>query len=474
MTETKDIKTAFAYHRYSTKNQEDGYSLEVQRNTTKEIASKNNCTIIGIYEDEGISGATIDKRPQMLLLLDDLKRLKPDYIICVDQDRIARGNDFWFIKNQMEKSSTVFITDKEGIIDFTKDHSQDFLSDVIAAAAKYSRAMDTVRIKRTVKMRAQKGFYIGNLRGITGYSYKDGNLAVNEEEAKLVKRIFETYSDGGSMHGIAKQLNKEKIRSKRNGLFTTERIKYLLTNKLYIGFIKHGKVHYPGKHDPIISKDLFDKVQAKLGKIKKYTKRRRARYLLTGILRCSGCGSSMGGNFFRRKNGASRILYKCSAYGLGTCDSPVFVMAGKIEGLVINKVKDKLRELKLSIEKREIIIESDDTRISDSLKLIKKLQDRAEKIQEEYFDGYVERDKYRKQIDEINKQLKELSEQEIEAFNPGLKLLKKIDIDTIFDDAEIEDKREIISLVLKKIDVFRMNGSYDITKRIKWYWNKIK
>ena len=109
---------------------------------------KHECTISAVYEDEGISGATIEKRPQMLALLEDLKNVNPDYVICVDQDRISRGNEFWYIKTLMSKYNVSLITEKEGVINFKEDVSQDFLSDIIAAAAKYERGMIQQRIKR--------------------------------------------------------------------------------------------------------------------------------------------------------------------------------------------------------------------------------------------------------------------------------------------------------------------------------------
>src|SRR4030042_4324023 len=111
------MKTAFSYHRYSSELQKDSYTLETQRAITKKIAEKYEAKIIQIYEDEAISGATIEKRPAMLQLLEDLPKLKPDYLISTDQDRLARGNDFWAIKNILAKTKTSIVTEKEGVID---------------------------------------------------------------------------------------------------------------------------------------------------------------------------------------------------------------------------------------------------------------------------------------------------------------------------------------------------------------------
>ena len=88
------MKTAFSYHRYLDEKQAQGYTLESRRNVTKSLADKYESKIIGIYEDEGISASTIDKRPSMLNMIVDMESLKPNFVIFTDQDRLSRGNDF--------------------------------------------------------------------------------------------------------------------------------------------------------------------------------------------------------------------------------------------------------------------------------------------------------------------------------------------------------------------------------------------
>jgi len=115
--------------------QKDSYTLEAQRSITKKLAEKYNAKIIQVYEDEAISGVTIEKRPAMLQLLEDLPKLKPSYLISTDQDRLIMGNDFWAIKNILAKTKTSIITEKEGIID-QADITKDTLSYIIVVFAR--------------------------------------------------------------------------------------------------------------------------------------------------------------------------------------------------------------------------------------------------------------------------------------------------------------------------------------------------
>lgn len=206
------MKTAFAYHRYSSELQRDSYTLEVQRIITKKLADKFEAKIIQQYEDEAVSGATIDKRQVMLQLLEDLPKLKPNYLIATDQDRISRSNDFWIIKNELAKTKTSIITEKEGLID-QADITKDALSDMMAVFSKLERKLIGRRIKRVFDQRKQKGQYIGGTP--MGYYSKNGHLKINELEAKLVRKIFDMSNSGMGISTILKNLYKSGIKTRR-------------------------------------------------------------------------------------------------------------------------------------------------------------------------------------------------------------------------------------------------------------------
>lgn len=202
------MKIAFAYHRYSSELQRDSYTLETQRNVTKKLADKYSSKIIQVYEDEAISGATIEKRQAMLQLLEDLPKLKPNYLIATDQDRISRSNDFWIIKNELAKTKTSIITEKEGLID-QEDITKDALSDMMAVFAKMERKLIGRRIKRVFDERKRKGQYIGGTP--IGYYSENGHLKINELETKLVRKIFDMAYSGMSISAILKSLYRSGI-----------------------------------------------------------------------------------------------------------------------------------------------------------------------------------------------------------------------------------------------------------------------
>lgn len=468
------MKTAFTYHRYSTDNQKDRYSLKIQRTITKKLAGKYNCKIIQVYEDKGISGATIEKRPDMLQLIEDLKELKPDYVICLDQDRLSRGNDFWYIKSLMAKSNTSLITDKEGVIDFS-DITRDALSDMMGVFAKLERNMIARRIKRAIETRANAGKMLGNLTNIYGYDWKDKNIVINKGEAKVIKEIFDLYLKNNGYKTISLELNRRGIRGKRGGQVTAELIKYFLTNPVYKGYIRYDGTVLKGVHEPIIKEETFDKVQNKLANMKKYHKTKPAKYLLTGFLKCNNCGKNLGGSIKKLESGKRKPIYSCLGYRMGTCEKPTYVNAETIEKMVNERLLEFINSNKEKI-KSKIKALAKDTKENPSTNIEaekKRIELKLAKLLEEYLDGYQDKKTYRKKTLELKDELKELNKKLNKKRNSsGLKMLDGADLESIFGELDIERKRIVLSVFLDRVIIRRVKWPKESLKaRASFVWN---
>jgi site-specific DNA recombinase len=107
-----------------------------------------------------------------------------------------------------------------------------------------------------------------------GYQVLDRKLVVDEEEAKIVRLIFNRYLSAGSMLVLMRELNEQGIITRRRRLswgkimggipFTKGPLAYLLKNRMYLGEINHGPHSYPAEHPAIVDRDLFEAVQARL------------------------------------------------------------------------------------------------------------------------------------------------------------------------------------------------------------------
>ncbi|MFB1050663.1 recombinase family protein [Paraliobacillus sp. JSM ZJ581] len=174
---------------------------------------------------------------------------------------------------------------------------------------------------------------------------KISKLIINEEEAIVVRKIFELYVQGNGYKSIANRLNKEGYKTKKNKAFSINGIKTILCNPLYAGFIRYNvrrdwsekrrnninpnPVIVKGQHEPIISDNIWEQTKSIMkSRTGKPNRIHSGEFPLTGILKCPVCGSGMvlGRTTNRNKDGRKRVLeyYVCGAWknkGAAVCRS---------------------------------------------------------------------------------------------------------------------------------------------------------
>ena len=301
-----------------------------------------------------------------------------------------------------------------------------------------------------------------------GYDYKDGNIVINNREAKIIKLIFDLANNDKSYTHIARHLNDTGYRTKHGVLFTVKKVRTIVKNPLYCGYIRHYDKTHKGIHDPIISEELFNKAQKTISQRIKLSPNRPAKYLLTGFLRCGNCGYSMGGY----KNSKGYWNYRCLGYNNGICKKSVHIQKDKIEKFVIGRICKKLNELDLNKIKQKAVESTNETEtIFDTEREIKKIKRKMDKLLDEYLEGYMTKDKYHGYINKLNRETEELKEKNGVEYDYSI--LENINTPEFFKVIELEDKRKIISLFLNKIIVYKMKKTRKLENRIECYWNEI-
>jgi hypothetical protein len=186
-------------------------------------------------------------------------------------------------------------------------------------------------------------------------------LVVNPEEAELVRHIFTRFLDTGCITKLVEELNAQgsvtKSWTTKQGVIRAGKpwnkgyIYRLLNNPLYLGEVSHKQERYPGEHDAIVSRELWERVHVMLAK--RY-RGRGARLrpqgpaLLRGIIRCAHCDCAMGPVFTRRRGRVYRY-YLCqhaSRNGHRACPTRS-LSAGEIEGVVVEQMRRLLRSPQL-------------------------------------------------------------------------------------------------------------------------------
>ncbi|MFC3085394.1 recombinase family protein [Tabrizicola soli] len=247
------------------------------------------------YDDGGCSGGTMD-RPALRRLLADIEAGRIDIIVVYKIDRLTRSlTDFARMVEIFDRHGVSFVSVTQA---FNTTTSMGRLTlNVLLPFARFEREVTGERIRDKIAASKAKGMWMGGVLPI-GYDrpiHGSRTLVVNETEAALVRRIFASYLDLGSVHALEHQLQREGIVSKRHVSstgretggqpFSRGALFHLLRNRLYLGEIRHGDTYHPGLHPAIVDATLFDAVQHRLdGNARKRKSAREsvARSALTG------------------------------------------------------------------------------------------------------------------------------------------------------------------------------------------------
>jgi len=276
MTIKNNSKTRCAI--YTRKSSEEGLeqefnSLHAQREACEAyIQSQKHqgwITLPQHYDDGGISGATMN-RPALQHLLDDIRSGKVDTIVVYKIDRLTRSlADFAKMVELFDERKITFVSVTQ---QFNTTTSMGRLTlNVLLSFAQFEREVTGERIRDKIAASKKKGMWMGGIVPL-GFDAQNRKLVINEAEAKIVRHIFQRYTELKSVETLKSELQAQGITSKRR-ISKTGRVSggnpilrgvlyLMLQNRIYIGKITHKTEHYPGKHDAIIDRELWDKVQS--------------------------------------------------------------------------------------------------------------------------------------------------------------------------------------------------------------------
>jgi site-specific DNA recombinase len=337
---------------YTRKSSEEGLeqefnSLDAQREACEAyIASQKPegwVLVPDHYDDGGISGATLE-RPSLKRLLADIEERRVDVVVVYKIDRLSRAlMDFSKLVEVFDRNNVTFVSVTQS---FNTTTSMGRLTlNILLSFAQFEREVIGERIRDKFAASRKKGMWMGGFVPL-GYDVKDRKLVVNEAEAETVRKIFERFTRSGSVTDLVRALRTEGVRGKRGRLIDKGYVYQLFRNRVYIGEAVHKGVSYPGEHDAIISKVLWDKVYAVLSK----SPRRRAAgsraqspALLKGLIfGPTGCSMTpthtrKGGRLYRYYVATDVLKHDAKMCTVRR------VPAAEIEGAVVDQVRGLLR-----------------------------------------------------------------------------------------------------------------------------------
>ena len=378
------------YIRLSKEDESEGPSESVtnQKSLLSDFSKKNKLNVFDTYIDDGWSGTNFE-RPEFQRMIGDIENGRVNMVITKDLSRL--GRDYILTGHYMERyfpeHRVRYISLLDGIDTGIESTANDITPFRAIMNDMYAKDISK-KIKSVKQDKQRKGQFIG---GKPAYGYKmhpeeKNKIVIDEETAPIVRYIFGLALEGMSCRQIAVRLNNECVptpatyaginiakKSPYSGLWSSERVSFMLQNEVYIGNMVQGrvaKINYKSKkcikktkenwivvedtHEPIVDREVFLKVR-ELIKSRNHTRSRTHDFLLKGMIFCHECGYPL--SVINRKNsrGEDTLYFMCRTYQRftksGACTSHCIK-----ENVITQAVLSKIDEVcKSFINSRELL-----------------------------------------------------------------------------------------------------------------------
>ena len=453
-------------------------SIDSQETELLRLAERNNLTVSKTYKES--MSAKAPGRPIFDKMLRDIEKSKGSTLLVWKLDRLARnaldgGKISWFMDRGLVSE---IITPEKTFHNLSDDKfmmSLDF-----GIAKKYVDDL-SANVKRGNRAKLERGGWPGPAP--FGYlnNKADKTIVLDKNAAKYIRRIFELYALGGSsLKDVMEIIYKDGLRTRNGGKVRRSHIHKIIKDPFYYGVMLKNGNYYPGNHEPIISKTLYDQANDVLsGKI--HSKKQKHFFHLRGFLKCESCGCALTAT---KKKGYD--YYYCTN-GKGICEEhKTYIRSEKLDEMVSEilgglRIDPELIEITYEAAKEKA--DTAQTYKKDSkeslLVRLKSLEEQQSKLLDSYLTGSVPESLYAAKMAELGEEVAHLKVQigKTDSENEGQVTLEQVkDIflcankaaDEYFN-ADPDDKREIVKNLLwnfsvkdQKIASYQYKEVYDI------------
>ena len=441
--EEKKLRAVF-YARVSTEEEEQLNAIEKQIEENRDVINAKGWILVDEYIDKGITGTQTKKRNEYMRMLDDITKDKFDIIVVKDQSRLQRNTMDWYIfLNEIVQNQKKLYLYLENTIFDSKDK---FIFGIKAMMAEeYSRDLSK-KGNAAKRRRQEKGKPIITNR-TWGFKNINREILIDEEEAKLVTRIYQLFADGFGGRVVARILRDEGVRNRSGKTLSENTIRDIVKNPLYKGIAVMNKEHFDfeakkiiknpesewiyreGIVPRIVSDDLWERANVQINSRKTVDRTHnvgiyKGNNLLSSKIICGECDSK----YWRNKR-AQGVYWYCSegirsgkvrentgmkCVSLNLKEDEVLSLIEHLGNQLIAKEK---KEEVLSNAIRKIYTGLSNSNSGESLEEIQtqkeKLSRRKDTLMDLLLDGTISKSDYSTKVNDITKQISLLNEKEI-------------------------------------------------------------
>ncbi|MBN2069583.1 MAG: recombinase family protein [Opitutales bacterium] len=462
-------------------------SLDAQRESAqayiKSQASEGWTMVPEVYSDGGYSGGTIE-RPALKELLAAVCRGEIDCIVVYKVDRLSRSlMDFTKIMEILEQHNCNFVSVTQQLN--TTNSMGRLTLNILLSFAQFEREIISERTRDKIIASRKKGRWTGGCP-VLGYDIgPDKKIYVNHREAQVVKQIFELYLRHEATYGVVKECRKNNWKTKlwvtRNGKqmggnsFNKPRVYAIITNPIYAGKVRVGKLTVDGEHEAIVDSATFDQVKAILTRNNNNSGvkvRNKHGALLKGLLFDAKTGYAMGHSFTKSGNKLYRYYVNIMATkeGWDSCET-TSVPANEVEAFVVDKIRSLGKDPKLQEAVLDEVVHDLDRRKNtleaDRSKLFKSLTKLSSDIRESAQCEDTSRLRYlREQSAQMEERLNVISEElrqiDSDRLNSSLVLEAMNNFDPCWDQMVPRERCRLLELIIEKILIDTQAGTLAI------------
>jgi site-specific DNA recombinase len=425
-----------------------GLGVDRQKELCSKLADDKGWIVGQVYIDNDISAYSGAPRPQYEKMLADLEAGAVDGVVVVDQDRLTRHpaelEDFIILADRL----AIPLANVSGDIDLSTSDGR-FRARILGAVARQESEKKSERLKRQKDQSASRGWAQGGRRR---YGYKHARtdddkatLDIVHEEAEIVREAASRYLSGESLRKIAIDLNHRGIPTATGKTWRVTTLKTMLTGPHVAGLRVHrGEIVGSGNWEPILDRPTWEQIRARLGDPRQNSGQGRpATHLLTGILKCGKCGAT--------------LHHTTHAYGRYSCDSPPFGCAGiaisaePVEQVVSSMVLEALDSPAMA----EALTEAQESPDADGItRQIEQAEINLDELARHYYtEHHISEREFLVARNALEAKISDLRGQLTPEPPSGRLVGAEKPLRELWDEADTDTRREIISTVVEKIVV---------------------
>lgn len=329
--DSQEPKKIAVYVRWSTEDQGEGFTLQVQTESCAKYLDSQGITFDPgmLFVDDGYSGGDLN-RPGITNLREKVQKGEVGTVICYRYDRLSREQaDFAPLVRREWKDKVKVVSVSEP---FDAETAIGRLQQgIMVTFAEYERSVIKERTQSGLRKKAESGGWCGtgcpygfkivpitdsNGNPVTSKGRVMKRLVVDQSVAHVVRMVFAKYLEGVGFLAVADWLNSQGIPAPKGDAWTKVSINAMIQNPAYVGDYRYGTVHTRDAHEAIIDRATFEQVQAmRQQRTTTHPRQLAGEYPLSGILRCPYCSGAMSGERYswKTKNGRKYVgAYVCN------------------------------------------------------------------------------------------------------------------------------------------------------------------